>query len=246
MKKLCALLLALLLLGSLAPASAEETDPLSLFSIRNGRRDEKKVALTVDDSFALDWTWEIRDLFHEYGIVGTFFPVGVQVHPEDRAEWQKILDYGNEIGSHNMGHYKMGGSNPWDIIRALGHFQETLDAALGYHYQVNSFRPPFGNTSNEQGNGNPFRHAVELFGYEHVILWEVSQTDPDQAYHKTQNGSILLYHARKKDYDCLKELIPRLQADGYEFVTISQLCGFGENEISSEPYVYRKEDYENK
>ena len=243
MKKLLICLLCLMLMPA---AHGEEQDPLSFFGIRNGRRDEKKIALTVDDSFALDWTWEIRDLFRDLGVVGTFFPVGVQVHPEDRENWQLILDYGNEIGSHNIGHYKMGGSSGWDIVRALGRFQEALDAALGYHYQVNAFRPPFGNASDENGNGNTFRHAVQLFGYEHVILWDVSQTDPEQALHKVQNGSILLYHARQKDYNCLKVLIPRLQAEGYEFVTISQLCGFGENEISPEPYVFRKEDYEKK
>jgi len=247
MKKMLCVLLACLMLLFVLPAFGEEQDPLSLFSIRHGRRDEKRIAITVDDSFDLEWTWKIRDMFHEFGIVGTFFPVGVQLHEEDREEWQKVLDYGNEIGSHNMGHYKMGGSNAWDIISALGRFQETLDATLGYHYQVNAFRPPFGNTSDENGNGKTFRNAVQIFGYEHVVLWEVSQAaNPDLAYSKTQNGSILLFHARKKDHDCMKEVIPRLLADGYEFVTISELLEFGENEISPEPYVYNKADYEKK
>lgn len=246
MKKVFFLLITLLLVFSLSIGTAEEKDPLSLFAIRHGHTDEKKIALTVDDSFSLEWTWEIRDLFHELGIVGTFFPVGVQLHEEDREEWQKILDYGNEIGSHNWGHYQMGSSKPWNIISALGRFQQALDATLGYHYQVQSFRPPFGNITDESGSGTRFRQTVQFFGYEHVILWNVSQTDPDEAYKKVTNGSILLYHARPKDYNCLKELIPRLKDDGYEFVTISQLAGFGENEISSELYVYRKEDYEKK
>ena len=224
-------------------AAAEEEDPLSQFAIRHGWRTEKKIAITVDDSFDLSWTWQIRDLFHDLGVVGTFFPIGKQVHEEDGPEWQKILDYGNEIGSHNDGHYKMGPSDPWTTISALGRFQQKLDAALGYHYQVQSFRPPEGNITDKSGSSKRFRSAVQKFGYEHVILWDVSQTDPEKAYRQVKNGSILLYHARHKDYECMKTLIPRLLEDGYELVTVSQLLGFGENEISPEPYVFRKSDY---
>ena len=247
MKKLIALILCFCLAFSLLPFSfAEEGDPLAVFAIRHGRRDEKKIAITVDDSFDLKWTWQIRDLFQELGIIGTFFPIGKQIHVEDGPEWQKIIENGNEIGSHGNGHYKMGRSPAWTTIAALGHFQENLDAALGYHYQVNSFRPPEGNISDQNGSPRTFMKAVQIFGYEHVVLWDVSQTDPDKAYYQVQNGSILLYHARHKDYECMKTLIPCLLEDGYEFVTVSQLLNFGENEISPEPYVYRKSDYENK
>ncbi len=246
LKRMICLLTALALCAFLIPACAESEDPLAKFAVRYGRRDEKKIAITVDDSFALDWTWKIRDLFHELGVVGTFFPVGIQLHEEDREEWQKVLDYGNEIGSHNIGHYKMGSSHPWNIISALGRFQQTLDATLGYHYQVHAFRPPFGNISDDSGSARNFRGAVETFGYSHVILWDVSQTEPEAAYRQAANGSIMLYHARMKDYNCLKELIPRLLADGYELVTVSQLLGWGENETGPELYVYNRSDYEKK
>ena len=246
MKKLLTFCLALCMLFSAVPSLAQEDDPLSKFAVRNGSRGEKRIAITVDDSFDLDYTWKIRDLLHDLGVVGTFFPIGKQIHPEDGPEWQKILDYGSEIGSHNMGHYKMGNSDAWSIISALGRYQQTLDEALGYHYQVHCFRPPYGNITNDQGKTDTFRRAVLKFGYEHVILWDVSQTDPDKAYRQVQNGSILLYHARHKDYVCLQTLIPRLLEDGYELVTVSQLLGFGENEISPEPYVYNKADYEKK
>ena len=246
MKRFISLLLCLALLLPAAVSLADDYDPLSVFAIRYGSREEKKIALTVDDSFDLEYTWKIRDMFHEFGIVGTFFPIGKQIHEEDGPEWQKILDYGNEIGSHNSGHYAMGNSDAWSIISSLGRFQQALDAALGYHYQVHCFRPPFGNITNDNEDGRPFRNAVLKFGYEHVILWDVSQTDPDKAYRQAKNGSIMLYHARAKDYKCMQNLIPRLLEDGYEFVTVSQLVGLGENEISPEPYVYNKANYQQK
>jgi len=227
-------------------AAGEETDPLSRFAVRNGRRNVKKIALTVDDAFDLAWTWKIRDMFHELGVVATFFPIGVQIHKEDASEWQKILDYGNEIGSHNMGHYQMGRADAWSIITSLGRFQQTLDEVLGYHYQVQAFRPPFGNITDENNNSRTFRTAVETFGYDHVILWDVSQTDPEIALRQVQNGSILLYHARMKDEQCMEYIIPRLLEEGYQFVTVSQLLDLGENEISPDPYVFSRENYEKK
>ena len=59
-----------------------------------------------------------------------------------------------------------------------------------------------------------------------------------------RNGSILLFHTRKKDYDCMQAIIPRLLEEGFQMVTVSDLLGFGPNEISEELYVYRKEDYQ--
>jgi len=244
MKRLISLLLALSLLISLPFALAEDDDPLSKFAIRNGRRDEKKVAITVDDFFNLDWGWKIRDMFHEMGVVGTFFPLGIRILPEDGPQWQLAIDYGIEIGSHNWGHYGMGKSSSASIVSSLGRTQQALDAALGYHYQINSFRPPEGNMKDENGSDRTFKKGVKAFGYEHVILWEVSQTDPDMALLKVKNGSILLFHTRKKDYDCMKAIIPELLAQGYELVTVSELVGFGPNEISPEPYIYKKSDYQ--
>ncbi len=244
MKKLVSLLLAIILLMGLMPVHAEEETDLSSFILRYGRRDEKKVAITVDDSWDLEYTWKIRDLFHELGVVGTFFPIGMKVLEEDGPEWQKILDYGNEIGSHSFGHLALGAKDPYNIYSTLARFQQALDAALGYHYQVNSFRPPYGSIKDESGDGRSFRTAVQRYGYQHIVLWEVSQTEVNKAFSKTKNGSILLFHARHKDYVCLQELIPRLLEAGYELVTVSDLLEFGENEISPEPYVFHKEDYQ--
>ena len=245
MKRLCSLLLALSLLLTLPSVLAEkESDPLSKFALRNGSRDEKKIAITVDDFFDLEYGWKIRDLLHELGVVATFFPCGFTIKPEDGPEWQLAIDYGFEIGSHNYGHYKMGRSSATAIISSLGRTQQALDEALGYHYGINSLRPPGGNMKDETGSDKTFRRGVKKFGYEHVVLWEVSQTDPQKVLQKTKNGSILLFHTRGKDYRCLQKVIPELLAQGYEMVTVSELLGFGPIETGPEPYVFHMEDYQ--
>ena len=80
--------------------------------------------------------------------------------------------------------------------------------------------------------------AIRTYGYDHILRWDVSETDPEKALPKVQNGSILLYHARHKDYVCLETLIPRLLEAGFEPVTVSELFGFDLPETSEEPYVY--------
>ena len=54
----------------------------------------------------------------------------------------------------------------------------------------------------------------------------------------TKNGSILLYHARKADYECLEELIPMLLEAGFEPVTVSELFGYDPPATSDELFVY--------
>ena len=61
---------------------------------------------------------------------------------------------------------------------------------------------------------------------------------------KPQNGSILLFHARKKDAECLSVLIPQLVAEGYQLVTVSELLGLPEIVCSAEKYVYHRRDTE--
>ena len=80
--------------------------------------------------------------------------------------------------------------------------------------------------------------AIRTCGYEHILRWDVSQTDPAKAIEKVQNGSVLLYHARHKDYVCLETLIPQLLVAGFEPFTVSELFGFDPPETSEELYVY--------
>ena len=40
--------------------------------------------------------------------------------------------------------------------------------------------------------------AIESVGYLHIVQWDVSQTDAKKAIKDVDNGSILLFHARKR------------------------------------------------
>ena len=224
----------------LPPASERYCDSQE-FGIRNGSRDLKRVAVTVDDCYEIDKVQAVFDLCREYSIRVTFFPLGDQLKTKDSELWRAIAASDCEIGSHTMHHTKMTDMSRSGMNIHLYRFQEVLDETLGYHYGVVSMRPPFGDIRNEDGNLN--RTVVsncKNFGYEHVVLWDVSQTDFAKAKKAVKNGSILLYHARAKDVKCLEELIPWLVEEGYELVTVRELLEFDYIETSVELYVHQK------
>ena len=70
-------------------------------------------------------------------------------------------------------------------------------------------------------------------GYDHVVNWDVSQTDPVKALPRVQNGSILLYHARPADVRCIRTLVPQLLEKGFEFVTVAEIIGLDPNVTTS-------------
>ena len=223
----------------LAEASpVPEEDPLAVFTVNHGSRNSKKIAITMDDVYEPEWVWKSVELCRQYGITMTFFPVGMNLNEEDREGWLSALDAGCEIGSHSSVHNAFHDIGEWIAIGRLGKFQERLDQVLGFHYEVRWFRPPFGSIENSHGSTKVMVRAIRTYGYDHILRWDVSETDPVRAFPKVQNGSILLFHARHKDYVCLTELIPALLEAGFEPVTVSALFGFDPPETSAEPYVF--------
>jgi peptidoglycan/xylan/chitin deacetylase (PgdA/CDA1 family) len=256
MKRVLALVLCLCLCAAAAAAFAErdaETEELlKEFILRHGSRQIKKIALTVDDCYKNRREWITYDveLCKKYGIKMTFFPLVYTgcLSEEYRDIWQGVLDAGCEIGSHTNRHVRLGNRDKWGIIGGLGNWQESLDKTLGYHYEGRWMRPPTGNMgSGKYSSGGQVIECVKRFGYDHVVLWDVSETySTDKALNKTQNGSILLFHAQQKDSLFLDKLIPLLQEQGYEMVTVSELFGFDPPETSDELYVFDKKNYEEK
>lgn len=248
-KNLTALLALLVSLCLLMPAvRAEDDDPLSRFVIQHGDRDSKKIAITVDDCYKNKRQHVVEDveLCRQYGVRMTFFPVVYTgcMEPKYREIWQAVVDAGCEIGTHSTRHLKLGNRNYWDIVATLGLAQQALDETLGYHYQIQNFRPPYGSIEDgKETTQKKIISAIRRYGFDHIIHWDVSNTDPETVMKKVQNGSILLFHAKKGDTDCLRVIIPQLLEQGYELVTVSELLGMDPPEISDELYVYNKEDY---
>lgn len=232
MKRLVAALLCLLLLFTLLPVHAEEIP----YIVRNSGDQQKRIAITVDDCFDMNHFQSIVELCKTYHIPVTFFVVGGAMKERDRELWQSALDAGCEIANHTHGHASLPSKSNRQILSQLLRVQERVDTVLGYHYPMRVMRPPYGKVLRD--NGRTIASVVKKAGYEHIVLWDVSQTDPDIAIKQVKSGSILLYHTNKKDVRCLRQLIPALLADGYTPVTVSELLSLDEIATSTDLYTY--------
>ena len=223
------------------PPTGERYCDSQPFGIRNGSRDVKRVAITVDDCYERDKVEAIFELIQANGGRCTFFPLGDQLKVADRALWRRIAASDFEIGSHTNHHTKMTVMSRSGILIHLYRVQELLDEVLGYHYGIVSLRPPFGDVRDSDGRFNRTVMSVcQNYGYQHVVLWDVSQTDAQKAMKAVKNGSILLFHARTHDYRCLETLVPWLVEQGYELVTVRELLEFDYIETGSELYVHER------
>ena len=226
------LMIIFLLLGC---ACAEKTVDITY---RFGSREEQKIAVTIDDCYHAEDVRAVLDILQANDVRATFFPIGKALKYEDAALWQEVVASGCEIGNHSWGHTYLTKLSRQKIKFQMLRTQEKVDALLDCHYPMQVMRPPMGKT-------NPkVEESVAEVGYLAVVKWDVSETDPEKALADVQNGSILLFHARKKDAECLSVLIPQLVAEGYELVTVSELLGLPEIECSAEKYVYHRRDTE--
>lgn len=202
--------------------------------VRHGSREEKKVAITLDDCYDRKHIASAVALCQEYGVPITFFPIGKALKFADGPLWQSALDAGCEIGNHTWGHKTLTFLSASEIRFQMLRIQQKVDEMLGYHYPMQVMRPPAGKLNSK------VKQAIGDAGYPYAVQWDVSQTDFNQAIKEVQNGSILLFHGRQKDIKCLEQLIPWLLQQGYECVTVSELLMLDPVVTSDEIYVYAK------
>lgn len=217
----------MLMLASSANADAAKV-------VRNGSRDEKKVAITMDDCYNRIHIASAVALCQQYGVPITFFPIGKALKYADRPLWQSALNAGCEIGNHTWGHKTLTYLSVGEISFQMLRIQEKVDAMLGYHYPMQVMRPPAGKTNSK------VLQAIGKTGYSYAVKWDVSQTDLKRIQKEIQNGSILLFHGRQKDIKCLEQLIPWLLEQDYECVTVSELLEMESVATSTNLFIYNQ------
>ncbi|MDZ5252854.1 polysaccharide deacetylase family sporulation protein PdaB [Clostridium sp. LIBA-8841] len=190
-------------------------------------RDDKKIALTFDVNWAeKEHIYEILDLLDENNIKATFFVMGKWIiYPEGNKE--KLIEInkrGHEIGNHSYSHPDFKNIGKERIIEEVKKTEDIIKNEIGI--KTNLFRFPSGSYRGEN------LQFIEDLGYK-SIQWDVDSVDwkgesKEKEFKRVMNnvksGSILLYHNDGKyTVDNLKEIIPKLKADGYEFVKVSEI-----------------------
>jgi len=187
---------------------------------------EKKIALTFDISWGETRAIPILDVLKEKKVNKvTFFLSSPwsQRHPEIV---KRIVKEGYEIGSHGHRHDFYSKYSDEEIRTQIGRAHTILTELTGK--RPNLIRLP---------NGDFDKRVLKMaanMGYT-VIQWDTDSKDwtnpgvdqiVDNVVSKAHPGDIILMHASdsvKQTHLALPQIIDKLRAEGYEFVTVSEL-----------------------
>ncbi len=193
---------------------------LPIYSVETN---EKKVAITFDCAWGVDYTDKLLEIFRFNEVKVTFFTVEfwAKKYPEYLA---KIDADGHEIGTHSATHGKMSTFSKDKITSELTTSSTAITEVT--KKPVDLFRAPFGDYNNQL-----IDTAKELGFY--TIQWDVDSLDwkdlsakeiRDRVLKKVKNGSIVLFHNNATNTaEALETIIPTLKNSGYEFCTVGEL-----------------------
>ncbi len=193
------------------------------FSCENA---EKRIALTFDDGPHYKYTAEILDILKEYNIKATFFVVGQLAERYPDIILREISE-GHEVASHTWSHAHL-------TLLSDKSLEDEISATEEFLYELAEYRPTLLRPPEGKYGENLLRVAGKL-DYE-VILWTVDTRDwahtptdkiVETVLNNTESGSIILCHdfigGESPTPDALRQFIPKLIENGYEFVTVSDL-----------------------
>lgn len=189
---------------------------------------EPVIYLTFDDGPS-NYTPELLKLLAEYQVKATFFVVGdfVKQYPEIVKQ---TVAAGHEIGLHSEHHINAMLQTPQATKKD---FQATKQALLDLGIEPHFYRPPWG-----QFNLATAKQGQEV-GTE-LILWDVmaedwrasstSQMIANKLRKRIYPGVVICLHdgrgrnqAPRRTIAALREVIPELLAQGYEFKLVSEM-----------------------
>lgn len=187
--------------------------------------EEKVIALTFDDG---PWsqTPQILDILKKYDIKATFFIIGehIKSYPQNL---ERVVSEGHAIGNHTWNHRYQNVSAE-TAAAELGQTADSIESVTGTKTVL--FRPPGGNLTNGLAN----------YAAQHdytVVMWSVDSRDyissssvasiTEKVVSGVHPGAIVLLHDgggnRASTVEALPQILDRLQAQGYRFVTVPEL-----------------------
>ena len=182
----------------------------------------KYAALTFDDGPSGRFTQRLLDGLQARDVHATFFLCGYRL--EDFADLaEQIHQQGHEIGLHGYSHTSMAELSASALQQEL---EDTL-ALLPKNCPVHLLRPPGGIDAPQ------VETVCRDMGLS-VISWSVDPMDwntrntesiETAVMEQIHDGAVILMHDMyDSSVDAALELIDRLQAQGYRFVTVSRLA----------------------
>ena len=209
-----------------AATVADGSGATSLRVLWRARTDEKVMALTFDDGPGRELTPALLDALREEKVRATFCLVGSRAFEERDLVRRQMRD-GHDLANHTWTHADLALQSYDDLKVELERTDQLLYELTGRKPGV--IRPPYGHVS-----GALLQHAA--MAGQGLLLWDVRlrESELDTAgnvEHVTDHlrpGCILLGHDfglpdRVIGTRAIPEIIRRAKAQGYRFVTASEM-----------------------
>jgi chitin deacetylase len=190
---------------------------------------EKVVALTFDDGPLPVATEDTLGTLKQYGVKATFFVIGVEA-TRHMDQLKEVIAEGHEVGNHSYSHKYMAFMMPGDVASEVEKNDKLIRQA-GYAGPI-PFRTPY----NSKFITLPFylmQHQRPDISRDVVTKegWSYSADVVAQdVVRQVKPGSIILLHPMYKhtasSRKAIAKIITDLRAEGYKFVTVSQLLTY--------------------
>ena len=185
---------------------------------------KKQIALTFDDG-PNGTMLTMVDSFKEYNGKCTFFPIGSKINQGQAVYLNYALENGFQIGSHSNTHTAFTTyTTKEELLKEFNDFNTALYDVC--EINATCLRLP-------GGSGNEF--IYETFKEAEIpLIHGIGIGDWDGSSKNTQDiiesvlktaadGRILVMHSTEKTALALKTILPELEKQGYEFVTVAEL-----------------------
>lgn len=182
-------------------------------------KSKKMIALTFDDGPNYN-TSKVIDVLNKYDIKATFFVLGSRAI-NNKNILKKMADSGMEIGNHTYNHLLLTKYDENKIRSEIEDTSEVIYSATKKRPKL--LRPSYGSVNNK----------IKKVANMPIIIWDIDTLDwkyhnskriTSRVVNKVRDGDIILMHdIYSASLNALSNIIPILQDNGYEFVTIDEL-----------------------
>lgn len=195
--------------------------------------DQKVLALTFDDGPHKEYTSEILDLLALHKAKATFFIIGENAKKNPELI-ERIDTDGHEIANHTYTH-----PLKTTVPKLLKEIEQTSELL----YQITGNRPKLFRPVGGQYT-DAMIDAIADSGYK-VVMWSWHLDTEDwkepgvekivRIVNSAKEGDVILFHDgggnREQTVEALRRILPKLQEQGYTFVTISELLAIQQSTI---------------
>lgn len=215
---LCALLF--FIFAETAALSRSDSQEAVAAMTSENTEETKYVALTFDDGPRASTTGRLLEGLAERNAHATFFVIGRQIEGNEELI-KRMAAQGDQVGNHTYNHTKLTGDDSSTVLQEINKTDVTLRQLLGDgDYWL---RPPYGLIDEK------YRSMVAT----PMVSWSVDPEDWKKLNTEdvvkavladAGDGDIILLHDfYPTSVDAALEIVDKMQAEGYEFVTVKEL-----------------------